>query len=72
MQVLLMVAVLVAAAGVAAVLWAQRGGPRWVGGVAKVTLAVSDLVVSASKRRRRGIGVRSGSTNGADLGDGSS
>ncbi|MBT2677220.1 hypothetical protein J7E95_41845 [Streptomyces sp. ISL-14] len=50
--------------GCVCVVWASRGGPRWVRGVAAVTLAAGELV-RASGRSRRG----SGSNSGSDLGD---
>ncbi|MGW2227282.1 hypothetical protein [Streptomyces formicae] len=72
MIVLLYLAALVAAAGLGAVIWAARGGPRWVQGAAKVTLATADLVTAASKRGRRGGGYRSGESSGDVSGDGGS
>ncbi|GAA2615700.1 hypothetical protein [Streptomyces tubercidicus] len=42
-----------AVGGCACVVWAERGGPRWVRGVATVTLAASELVRRSEKRRRR-------------------
>ncbi|MFD4630699.1 hypothetical protein ACFVYR_24790 [Streptomyces sp. NPDC058284] len=60
--VLLGIAVPVAAVGLAAVVWAARGGPRWVHGVAKVTMVCAEVVASAAKSdRRRGNGSGSGS-----------
>ncbi|MFJ2771402.1 hypothetical protein [Streptomyces sp. NPDC087300] len=56
MIVLLGVVVLVAAAGVGSVVWSARGGPRWVGGAARVTLAIADLIAAAHKRKRRSSG----------------
>ncbi|OSY42575.1 hypothetical protein CP981_37170 [Streptomyces platensis] len=53
----------VAIGGCVCVLWAGRGGPRWVRGVASVTLAVSELVRRAEKRNRRR---SSGTTSGRD------
>ncbi|MGW8669699.1 hypothetical protein [Streptomyces niveus] len=51
-------------AGCVAVVWASRGGPRWVRGVATVTLATGDLVKRAGKNNA---GNRnSGSTGGGD------
>ncbi|MBD0691766.1 hypothetical protein [Streptomyces sp. CBMA123] len=49
-----LVAVLVLVlAGCGCVVWAERGGPRWVRAVAAVTLAAGDLLRSAEQRRRR-------------------
>ncbi|MFE3884891.1 hypothetical protein ACFXPQ_18610 [Streptomyces lydicus] len=45
--------VVLAVGGCVCVLWAERGGPRWVRRVATVTLAVSELVHRSQKRRRR-------------------
>ncbi|MFE4801280.1 MULTISPECIES: hypothetical protein [Streptomyces] len=44
-----------AAGGCACVVWAERGGPRWVRGVATVTLAASELVRRSEKNRRRSL-----------------
>ncbi|MEW9515487.1 hypothetical protein [Streptomyces tubercidicus] len=47
--------------GCVCVVWAERGGPRWVRGVASVTLAASELVRRAEKKnRRRSSGTNSG------------
>ncbi|MFJ3906426.1 hypothetical protein [Streptomyces sp. NPDC090025] len=47
--------VVLAAFGCGCVVWAARGGPRWVRGVAAVTLTAGELVraVQRSDRRRR-------------------
>ncbi|KQX47700.1 MULTISPECIES: hypothetical protein [unclassified Streptomyces] len=42
------------AGGCVCVVWAARGGPRWVRGVAAVTLTAGQLVRSSN--RRRGVG----------------
>ncbi|MER5438775.1 hypothetical protein [Streptomyces sp. NPDC002790] len=39
--------------GCACVVWAARGGPRWVRGVATATLAAGELVRHSQKDRRR-------------------
>ncbi|WP_432143801.1 hypothetical protein [Streptomyces sp. bgisy084] len=44
-----------AVGGCACVVWAERGGPRWVRGVATVTLAAGELVRRSEKRRRRSV-----------------
>ncbi|MGX1762584.1 hypothetical protein ACWIG5_37815 [Streptomyces lydicus] len=50
-----------AVGGCVCVVWAERGGPRWVRGVASVTLAASEVVRrSAKKNRRRRLGTTSG------------
>ncbi|PWI05700.1 hypothetical protein DIZ27_37870 [Streptomyces sp. NWU339] len=41
--------------GCACVVWAERGGPRWVRGVATVTLAAGELLRRSEKNRRRGL-----------------
>ncbi|MET9829836.1 hypothetical protein ABZ078_11060 [Streptomyces sp. NPDC006385] len=51
--------------GCVCVVWASRGGPRWVRGVAAVTLAVSEMVGS-SRRKGWGSGSGSGSNSGSD------
>ncbi|MFJ8533160.1 hypothetical protein [Streptomyces sp. NPDC093591] len=64
MTVLILVGVLLlAVGGCVCVVWASRGGPRWVRGVAAVTLAAGELV-RASGRSRRGSG--SNSDSGTD------
>ncbi|MFE3072828.1 hypothetical protein [Streptomyces sp. NPDC059247] len=57
---------LLAVAGCVCVVWAARGGPRWVQGVSAVTLAAGQLVRS---RRFRGTNGGSGNDTAA-LGDG--
>lgn len=39
--------------GCVCVVWASRGGPRWVRGVAAVTLVVGELVRAAAKSNGR-------------------
>lgn len=39
--------------GCVCVVWASRGGPRWVRGVAAVTLVVGELVRAFAKSNRR-------------------
>ncbi|MEV6330125.1 hypothetical protein [Streptomyces sp. NPDC051909] len=43
-----------AAVGCGCVVWAARGGPRWVRGVAAVTLAAGELVRGAQRSSRKG------------------
>ncbi|QEV19190.1 hypothetical protein [Streptomyces alboniger] len=64
MVLLLCMGVLIAAAGLGAVVWAARGGPRWVHGVAKATSVAAELAASATKMSRRGGG--NGNGNNAD------
>ncbi|MGA4850136.1 hypothetical protein ACOBQB_29285 [Streptomyces sp. G5(2025)] len=62
MVLVLSVAVLIAAAGLGAVVWAARGGPRWVHGVAKATTVAAELAaVAAKKGRSNSTGGSSGS-----------
>lgn len=53
MVVVLGVVLALVVAGCVAVVWASRGGPRWVRGVATVTLAAGDLVKRAVKNNMR-------------------
>ncbi|MER6096959.1 hypothetical protein ABT154_14100 [Streptomyces sp. NPDC001728] len=62
-QIALAVVLVLVVGGCACVVWAARGGPRWVRGVATVTLAVGQLVRSGNRRRSVGGG-------GDDGGDG--
>jgi uncharacterized protein YceK len=48
--------------GCACVVWAARGGPRWVRAVSTVTLAMGEVVRAGSKRSSRS----SGSSMGDD------
>ncbi|MFJ8663884.1 hypothetical protein [Streptomyces sp. NPDC093795] len=49
--------------GCVCVVWAARGGPRWVRGVAAVTLAAGQVVRSS---RRRGVGSGNGNDGSLD------
>ncbi|MET8687423.1 hypothetical protein ABZV77_24730 [Streptomyces sp. NPDC004732] len=53
MIVLLYIVMVVVALGLAAMVWASRGGPRWVQGVAKATQVSADLFFSAARRSGR-------------------
>ncbi|PKV90075.1 hypothetical protein [Streptomyces sp. TLI_146] len=53
-SVLLGVLVL-AVGGCACVVWAGRGGSRWVRAVATVTLVAGELVRRSERKRRRGV-----------------
>ncbi|MFF0226606.1 hypothetical protein [Streptomyces sp. NPDC004629] len=57
MVVVLLVGVLVlVVGGCVCVVWAQRGGPRWVRVVAHLTLGAGELLRASEKRgRRRGL-----------------
>ncbi|WP_055548878.1 hypothetical protein [Streptomyces sp. NBRC 110028] len=59
----LAVVLVLVAGGCVCVVWAARGGPRWVRAVAGVTLGMGEVVRSQSKRNRRGSG---GGTTGDD------
>jgi hypothetical protein len=39
--------------GCVCVVWASRGGPRWVRGVAAVTLLMGELLRASAKNNRR-------------------
>ncbi|MFH8841636.1 hypothetical protein [Streptomyces sp. NPDC017868] len=58
-----------AAAGCGCVVWAARGGPRWVRAVATVTLLGGEVVRSGQRRGSRGSG--GGIELGGDGGGGS-
>lgn len=65
MGVLVLSGVLVAVVGgCVCVVWAARGGPRWVRAVAGVTLTAGELV------SRAGRGSKRGGTGGGDDGQG--
>ncbi|MFG2644603.1 hypothetical protein ACGFYP_26950 [Streptomyces sp. NPDC048370] len=49
----ILVALALAIGGCVCVVWAERGGPRWVRAVAAVTLAVGELVRRSDKGDRR-------------------
>ncbi|KOV76344.1 hypothetical protein ADL01_16420 [Streptomyces sp. NRRL WC-3618] len=50
--------------GCVCVVWASRGGPRWVRGVARLTLAAGEAVRSSSRSSRN-----SGGRNSSDDGE---
>ncbi|MFJ9824037.1 hypothetical protein ACIRSU_06625 [Streptomyces sp. NPDC101160] len=56
--------VVLATAGCVCVVWAARGGPRWVRGVSVATLAAGELVRGAQRSSRK-----HGPGGGADDGD---
>ncbi|QIQ07000.1 hypothetical protein [Streptomyces sp. QMT-12] len=45
-----------AVGGCVCVVWAERGGPRWVRIVATITVAAGKMVGASTKNRRRGLG----------------
>ncbi|MFF2526585.1 hypothetical protein [Streptomyces liangshanensis] len=57
MMILALLGVLaLAVGGCVCVVWAERGGPRWVRVVATITLAAGKVVQYSAKNRRRGLG----------------
>ncbi|WP_371484745.1 hypothetical protein [Kitasatospora sp. NBC_00315] len=44
-----------AVGGCVCVVWAERGGPRWVRAVAGVTLVAGELVRASGRSRRRSL-----------------
>ncbi|MFE9118931.1 hypothetical protein [Streptomyces sp. NPDC007172] len=50
----LVVLLVLVVGGCVCVVWAERGGPRWVRGVSAATLAAGQLVRHSRKNRRRG------------------
>ncbi|MER6394455.1 hypothetical protein OG618_17465 [Kitasatospora sp. NBC_01246] len=60
MIVLLLGILALAIGGCVCVVWADRGGPRWVRAVAAVTLAAGELLHIARRNRRRSIKRSSG------------
>ncbi|WP_326725523.1 hypothetical protein OHT59_45220 [Streptomyces sp. NBC_00243] len=50
--VVLLGVLLLVIAGCVCVVWAARGGPRWVRVVATATIAAGELVSRSDKRRR--------------------
>ncbi|MEU3074103.1 hypothetical protein [Streptomyces laurentii] len=66
MIVFVLIGVLVlAVAGCVCVVWASRGGPRWVRGAAAVTLAAGEGVRDVQRRNRKQNG-NANSSNGND------
>lgn len=59
MMVLVLLGVLaLVVGGCVCVVWAARGGPRWVRAVAGVTLAASEVVRRSDRNRSRGLNQR--------------
>ncbi|WP_329549730.1 hypothetical protein OG548_43740 [Streptomyces sp. NBC_01356] len=54
--VVLLGVLLLVIAGCVCVVWAARGGPRWVRVVATATIAAGELVSRSGKRRSQGGG----------------
>lgn len=67
-QAVLLVVLALAVGGCVCVVWAGRGGPRWVRAVAAVTLAAGTVVrdMRARNRRRNRWSVGGGSGNSGD------
>ncbi|WP_407913994.1 hypothetical protein [Kitasatospora sp. NE20-6] len=53
MTVLLLGALVLAVGGCVCVVWADRGGPRWVRAVATVTLVVGEMLRCVDRGRSR-------------------
>ncbi|MGW3953349.1 hypothetical protein ACWEKM_21095 [Streptomyces sp. NPDC004752] len=53
MIVLLVGVLALVVGGCVCVVWAERGGPSWVRGVARLTLGAGELLRASEKRRRR-------------------
>lgn len=62
--VILSVVVVLALAGCVCVVWASRGGPRWVRGVAAVTLAAGEVVRASGRTKRSGSNGGNGDSDG--------
>ncbi|MFF3858060.1 hypothetical protein [Streptomyces sp. NPDC002209] len=65
MTFVLLVLVAAAAGGAVCVVWAERGGPRWVRIVASVTLGIAAVVRGLHRSGRRG-GSRSSANSDGD------
>uniref|UniRef100_A0AAU2JQ29 Uncharacterized protein n=1 Tax=Streptomyces sp. NBC_00049 TaxID=2903617 RepID=A0AAU2JQ29_9ACTN len=66
MTFLLLLLLAAAVGGAACVVWAERGGPRWVRIVASVTLGIASMVRSAEKRGRRSRNSGGGNSDGGE------
>lgn len=55
MTVLVLGVLALAVGGCVCVVWAERGGPRWVRAVADVTLAAGELLRVVRRSRRRSL-----------------
>ncbi|MFF1907187.1 hypothetical protein [Kitasatospora sp. NPDC058218] len=55
MTVLVLGVLALAVGGCVCVVWAERGGPRWVCAVADVTLAAGELLRVVRRSRRRSL-----------------
>ncbi|MCT7353367.1 hypothetical protein N4P33_14445 [Streptomyces sp. 15-116A] len=65
MGLIVLAAIVVAVVGgCVCVVWASRGGPRWVRGVAAVTLVMGEVVRTLARSSRSSS--RSGSSSGSD------
>ncbi|MER7735900.1 hypothetical protein ABTX80_33975 [Streptomyces erythrochromogenes] len=69
MSVVLLLLVAAAVGGAACVVWAERGGPRWVRIVAGVTVGIASLVRGAQKSGRRSAGGSNNSWSSDSSGD---
>ncbi|WP_327413708.1 hypothetical protein [Streptomyces sp. NBC_01233] len=66
MTVLVLLLLAAAVGGAVCVVWAERGGPRWVRIVASVTLGIAAVARGLQKSGRRG---RSGGSGNSDGGE---
>ena len=70
MEILVLIGILVlVVGGCVCVVWASRGGPRWVRGVAHVTLTAGEVLRKSSRSSRKSGGQSSFGDSG-DSGDG--
>lgn len=66
MEILVLIGILVlVAGGCVCVVWASRGGPRWVRGVAHVTLTAGKVLREASRSSRKSGGRSSSGDDGS-------
>ncbi|OKH94268.1 hypothetical protein AB852_14370 [Streptomyces uncialis] len=55
MALVLLVVLALVVGGCVCVVWAERGGPRWVRAVATMTRTASGMARRAERNRRRGL-----------------
>ncbi|MBN3932940.1 hypothetical protein IQ279_25600 [Streptomyces verrucosisporus] len=64
-ELLLIGALALVVGGCVCVVWAERGGPRWVRVAAAVTLAAGEMLRRSGKNQRRGLS-RTGDDGGGE------
>ncbi|MCG3042648.1 hypothetical protein L7D48_19065 [Streptomyces sp. S1A] len=64
-ELVLIGALALAVGGCVCVVWAERGGPRWVRVAAAVTLAAGEVLRRSGKNQRRGLS-RTGGDGGGE------